>query len=635
MKQFLTALAANFVTIALIILFTFLVIGGIASAIASKAPPEVRTGALLVVDLDRPFSDEPAREETSGFLGKTVLVGEPAQPLRASALAIRAAANDDRISGILIRGSITSDGVRSGFAALREIRAAISEFKTSHKPVHAWLVTPDVSTYYVASAADTITLDPFGSLTFPGLASEQMFLSGLFEKYGVGIQVSRVGRFKSAVEPYTRANMSPENRAQVKSYLGDLWSEVRKAVAESRGIDTLRLQEIVDERGVLLPTDAMDVGLIDRVAYFDVVLDDLQSIANKAGASGKAKTAAKDSARAADLEALLGRPALPQVSLENYASIAVDKARHGAADQAIAVVYAQGTIVDGEGSTEGQLGGDALARDLRKVRTDKKVKAVVLRVNSPGGSVLASERIQRELSLINREKPVVVSMGSLAASGGYWISTASRLIFAEPNTITGSIGVFSIMPNLKVLASRHGITFDTASTGRYAGMMSVTRPRSEAELAVIQHSVDVVYDSFIERVASARKLSQDSVRAIAEGRVWSGQQALRLGLVDSLGSLDTALRSAARMAAITGDYDVREYPRLKTQLELISELIEPSSTPVAEFSSGTAAARSIRKTAGGEVGAVLSDVVRELSDLSAYNDPRGLYARMPYLLRIR
>lgn len=645
MKQFLTALAANFVTIALCVILSFMVIGGIAAAFATSAPPQVRNGSILIVDLDRPFSDETARTEPRGLFDNALLSGATTEPLRAATVAIRSAANDDRISGILIRGSVAGDGTTSGFAALKELREAIIDFKESKKPVHAWLVNPNVSSYYIASAADSVTLDPFGALSFPGLASEQVFLSGLLEKYGIGIQVSRVGRFKSAVEPYTRQNMSPENRAQVMSYLGDLWSEVKSSVSSARGVDTLELQKVVDSQGIMLPPDAQSAHLIDRVAYFDEVLDDLQRISDKATSTdnkpgrtkkGDSTSKADSTTGSSDLDALLGRTKLPQITLADYAPIALAKDKIVGASQVVAIVYAQGEIVDGEGSV-GEIGGTALAREIRKLRTNSKVKAVVLRVNSPGGSVMGSERIQRELNLINKTKPVVVSMSSLAASGGYWISTASRLIFAEPNTITGSIGVFSVMPNIKGLASRFGVTFDTASTGKYAGMMSMARPRSPDELAVLQRSVDVIYDAFIDRVATARNIPADSIRTIAEGRVWSGSQAIKLGLVDSLGNLDNALRSAARLASITGDYEVQEFPRVKTQYEAISEMIDPKPSPVASSATATAtAAKAIKTTLGtGSAGEFVSDMARELSVLSSYNDPRGLYARMPFILRIR
>lgn len=630
MKQFFAALAANLVTIAICVVAGILLVVGVIASAGSTVPTEVRAGSILVVDLDRPLSDQPARAERSSFLDEALSPGSDVLPLRSAVLAIRAAADDDRISGILLRGNVGGGGAQSGFAALRELRAALIAFKASKKPVHAYLVNPDTRTYYVASTATTITLDPFGSLLVPGLASEQVFLTGLFEKYGIGVQVSRVGKFKAAVEPFTRTGMSPENRLQVASYLGDLWSEVKRGIAESRGIDTVALQTIVDDQGILLAPDAAQAKLVDRVAYFDVVLADLQAVAGKrnAGAAAPAPSS-RDSARAADLAMLVDAPALPQVTLDAYAPIAAAKGRMLGASQVVAIVYAEGDIVDGEGG-DGSIGGDALSRELRKLRNNARVKAVVLRVNSPGGSAIASEQIQRELSLISAKKPVVVSMGSLAASGGYWISTASRRIFAEPNTITGSIGVFSLVPNIRGLANKQGITFDTVKTGRYADLFTIARPRSEAELAILQRGTDAVYDAFIARVATARKLSPDSVRAIAEGRVWSGVQALRLGLVDTLGSLDAALKSAASLAKITGDYDVQEYPRPKSPTERITELLEDKPVPVAARADAAIAQLGAR----GPAAALARELTRELAVLLNYNDPRGTYARLPYILLI-
>jgi protease-4 len=286
--------------------------------------------------------------------------------------------------------------------------------------------------------------------------------------------------------------------------------------------------------------------------------------------------------------------------------------------------------VDGEGGAD-QIGGASFTRALRALRTDGEVKAVVLRVNSPGGSAVASEQIQRELSLMAKVKPVIVSMGSLAASGGYWISTAASRIYAEPNTITGSIGVFSLVPNIQALANRQGVTFDTVKTGRYADLFTIAHPRTDAELAVLQRGTDLVYDAFLQRVSSARSLPLDSVRALAEGRVWSGVQAHRLGLVDSLGGLQDAVKAAASRARLTGDYDVREYPRLKTATERLSELVDEKPTPVA--ANVDAAVQQLR--ARGPAAELVRDLTRELGALMAYNDPRGVYARLPFILRVR
>ncbi|MEQ1692870.1 MAG: signal peptide peptidase SppA, partial [Gemmatimonas sp.] len=256
------------------------------------------------------------------------------------------------------------------------------------------------------------------------------------------------------------------------------------------------------------------------------------------------------------------------------------------------------------------------------------VQAVVLRVNSPGGSAIASEKIQRELALIRGTKPVVVSMGTVAASGGYWISTAASRVFAQPNTITGSIGVFALVPNLKGIASKNGITFDTEKTGRYADIFTLTRPRTDDELAILQRGTDAVYAAFIDRVAAARKLSADSVRQIAEGRVWSGTDAMRIGLVDSIGGIDAAIKSAAGLAKVVGDYDIKEYPRSKSTTELLTEMFERKPQPVA-------AVADALLTGSGPAQRMGREVLRQMSALLSYDDPRGVYARMPYVLIVR
>jgi protease IV len=625
MKAFFTAIAANLVTIALCVVGGFILIIGIAAAAGGDKPVTVRKGSVLIVDLDQTFVDKPTATEHRSVLDDALLSGgQNTVPLRSAMIALRAAAGDEDISSVLIRGSINASGYGSGYAAMRELRAAIADFRKSKKPVHAYLVNPETKDYYIASAASVITLDPFGSLLMPGMASEQVFFAGLLEKYGIGVQVSRVGRFKAAVEPFIRKDMSPENRFMTKSYVGEMWSEVKRGVAESRGIDTTALQALVDAQGIILPADAKAAKLIDRVAYFDEVLADLELLAGVKG-SGRADSALK---RGSDAVGALGQPSLPQVSLEDYAPIATARARVIGAKQSVAIVYAEGDIVDGQGDA-GSIGGDGLARELRRVRADAAVKAVVLRINSPGGSAIASEKIQRELALIKRTKPIVVSMGTVAASGGYWISTAATRVFAQPNTITGSIGVFALVPNIKGIAANHGITFDTVKTGKYADIFSLTRPRTADEMAVLQRGTDAVYAAFIDRVSTARHLTPDSVRNIAEGRVWSGTDAMRIGLVDSIGGLDVAVKSAAALAKLTGDYDIREYPRVKSATEILTDMFERKAPPLA--SSITAQMLSGR----GPAQRLGRDVMRQLEVLLSYDDPRGVYARLPFVLTLR
>ncbi|MCC6431575.1 MAG: signal peptide peptidase SppA [Gemmatimonadaceae bacterium] len=645
MKAFFTAIAANLVTIALCVVGGFLLIIGLVAAAAGDKPVTVRKGAILVIDLDQTFVDAPTAADHRSVLDDALLAGGAnTVPLRGAILALREAGTDDNITGVLLRGSINPSGYGSGYAALRELRQAIADFRTSKKPVHAYLVNPETRDYYLASAASVVTLDPFGALTLPGLSSEQVFFAGMLEKYGIGVQVSRVGRFKAAVEPYTRTSMSPENRLQTRLYIDEMWGEVKRGIASSRGIDTTTLQTLVDANGILLPADAKKAGLVDRVAYFDEVLGDLETLAGvrstpadstsrarAAGASDDGKADAKVEATAVtkpDASTLLGLPALPQIALEDYAPIASTRARMFGARQSVAVIYAEGDIVDGQGSP-GSIGGDALSRDLRRVRGDASIKAVVLRVNSPGGSAIASEKIQRELALMQRAKPVVVSMGTVAASGGYWIATAASRVFAQPNTITGSIGVFSLIPNVQQIAAKNGITFDSVKTGRYADIYTLSRPRSDDELAVLQRGTDAIYEAFITRVSTARKLTPDSVRAIAEGRVWSGTDAMRIGLVDSIGGLDAAITSAAALAKLTGDYDIREYPLTKSAAELLSEMFERKPEPLAAL----ATAQALRGR--GPAQRLARDIMQQVGVLLSFDDPRGVYARLPFVLTLR
>jgi len=445
-------------------------------------------------------------------------------------------------------------------------------------------------------------LDPYGMILMPGLASEPMFFAGAFEKYGIGVQVTRVGKYKSFVEPFIRKDMSPENREQVQKLLDDVWGSVVADIAKSRGLTPAAVQATVDAEGLIRPEAAKAGKLVDRIAYRDEVLDDL-----------KAKTGRKGS-----------KDSFKQISLPSYAKTASDRADRGTLSlghtDRIAVVYAEGSIVDGDGDP-GEVGGDKFSRELRRLRLDDSVKAIVLRVNSPGGSVSASEAIQREIRLARKVKPVVVSMGSYAASGGYWISAYSDRIFAEPTTITGSIGVFGIQFDVKKLANDFGVTFDGVKTGKFAGALTITRPKTDEELAVLQRMVDWVYEEFTGKVAEARHLKVDFVKEIAQGRVWSGAEAKKLGLVDEVGDLDTAIKYAATQAKVGSNYRLVEFPRKKELAEAISELIEKMNT-------------NARVSDQGLVAKVTARMQDELKVLQAFNDPQGLYARMPMELSL-
>jgi protease-4 len=570
---------------------------------AERSGSSFEEGSYLVFDLSTNISDAPAAVDFSALGG-----GEDTLQLRTITRALRAAAQDSRIAGLFVTGELTPAAFGSGYAALKEVRRAMMEFRESGKPITAYLTYSTTKSYYLASTATDLVIDPFGIILMPGLASEPVFFAGGLEKYGINVQVTRVGKYKSAVEPFTRRDMSPENREEVQKLLNDLWAGLLADIAPDRGVTPEEIQATVDAEGILRASVAVESRLVDRSAYRDEIYDDLKA---KTGREG-------------------GKEPFKQITLAHYAKVArdvVDISRRKASNSSrtggrgrIAIVYAEGEIVDGEGET-GEVGGSTFSRELRKLRQDANVKAVVLRVNSPGGSASASEVIQREVRLMKKVKPIVVSMGTYAASGGYWISAYADRIFAEPTTITGSIGVFGIQFDVQQLANNVGITFDSVKTGKFADALTVSRPKTEEELAIFQRMVDWIYGEFIDKVAEGRQLPRDLVEGIAQGRVWSGSEAHRIGLVDEMGGLDAAIAYAAGQAGLGPNYRLTEFPRQKELLEAVQEFIS-RVVPRYARSSGVGAS-------------IVERVAAELSVLRSLRDPRGIYARLPVNLSIR
>ena len=573
---------------------------------SEKSSPAVLPGSYLVLDLSTNFSDAPPHLDLAALGGR-----EESLQLRAATRSLRAAATDERITGVYLTGDLNPAGYGSGHAALRELRAALLAFREAGKPVVAYLTFASTRTYYVASAASDLALDPYGMILLPGLAAEPMFFAGAFEKVGINVQVTRAGKYKSAVEPFTRREMSAENREEVRELLQDLWDSLLGEIGTSRGVTAAQVQAVVDQEGLIRAAEALGAKLIDRTAYRDEIYDALKA---KTGRAGSEKPF-KQVTLAAYARQLKPASALP-------APRRVEEVEPGSGKAGrIAIVYAEGEIVDGEGSPD-EIGGARLSRELRKLRQDKNVRAVVLRVNSPGGSAASSEVVQREVRLLRREKPVVVSMGSYAASGGYWISAYADRIFAEPTTITGSIGVFGMQFDVQRLADSLGVTFDRVKTGRFADAMTVSRPKTPEEMAVLQRMVDWIYGEFLAKVAEGRNLPPDKVAAIAQGRVWSGADALAHGLVDELGGLDAALAYAAGKAGLAADYRVVEIPRERELVEAIQELIEKAVPGAARVTAGPL--EELRRR-----------LERELRALAACNDPQGVYARLPFTLSVR
>ena len=595
MKNFITSMLGALVALIIfatgaVLLFVGLIGAMVAMGQKTKAP-EVASGSYLVFDLSTNITDAPPPLDLGDLSGGRTDV----QQLRSITRALDHAASDGKVRGVLLLGNLSPSGLGTGYAALREVRASLQNFRASGKPILAYLEYATTRDYYLASVANQVVIDPYGELIMPGLASEPWFVGGLFEKYGIGVQVARQGKYKSYVESFTRTDMSPESREQLQKLLDDIWGTIVADMSKSRGISGEAIQKTVDAEGIIKPSIALKAGLVDRVAYRDEVIDGLKK---ETGVTSPTES-------------------FKQVQLGAYAKSALSAHSGSFGEGEVAVVYAEGDIVEGEGD-QAEVGGVRFARELRRLRQDPSVKAIVLRVNSPGGSTTAAETIQREMRLARKVKPVVISMGSYAASGGYWISAFGDRIFAEPDTVTGSIGVFGIIPNIQKIANDHGVTFDSVKTGKFAGgLLTVARPRTDEELAVFQKSVDWIYSQFIAKVAEGRKLAPARVEEIAQGRVWSGTDAKGIGLVDEIGGLDAAIKYAAGRAKLGEHYKVVEYPKSRNLSEALAELL------------GKFAPVSLHARSAGLIGEVTGRIESEFGWLRSLNDPKGIYARMP------
>jgi protease IV len=605
MKDFLKYTFASFLGSLLgLMLLGSIGLGGLIVLIALAASsskdsgPQVKDKSVLVLDLSLNITDSKPSRSTGAALEEVLSdEGSDTVTLRTVLDAIDSAKKDPKIIGIYLEGSSNSSS--TGLANLKEVRSALQGFRDNKKPIFAYQMDWNERDYYLGSVANTIAVNPYGALELNGFSSQAMFLTGALEKYGVGVQVTRVGKYKSAVEPFLLKKMSPENRQQTQKLLGDIWGEYLKTVGLNRKLSVPQLQAIADNGGTLMADEALKSKLVDKVVYFDEIATELKKLT---GTDEDNKS-------------------FKQISLKSYAKIAEHK-KSTRADKKnqIAVLYAEGEIVDGEGGVS-QVGGDRISQELRKIREDDDVKAVVLRVNSPGGSVTASEVIGREVVLTAKKKPVIVSMGNLAASGGYWISMGSSKIFAEANTITGSIGVFGMLLNVEKLAANNGLTWDVVKTARYADTNTISRPKNPQELGNIQRIVDRIYDRFVTKVAQSRKLPKNKVQEIAQGRVWSGNAAKQLGLVDEIGGFEDAIKEAAKQAKLGDNWQLEEYPKRRSLEERILEKLSGArvSKPATKLDPLTAEVKKIQE---------------EFAVVKSMNDPQGVYVRLPFNLRI-
>ena len=565
---------------------------------AQDPEPSVKKDSVLLFDLSAEITDSQPASTASDVISEALSGTSSPQTiaLRSALTAIREAAEDDRIVGLYLTSNVRSSGLGSGFATLKEVREALLEFKASGKPIMAYETAWNERDYYLTSTADTIILNPNGILEMNGFKAEALFFGEALDRFGIGISAIRAGQYKSAVEPFLSNERSPEEREQTRQLLTDLWGEFLGATSTDRDLTPTAMQQIADSQALILPEDAVSAGLVDDVMYFDEVLIQLRDLTGEQETEDETES-------------------FRHITLTAYANEVVSASLPVlGSDEQIAVIYAEGNIVAGEGGF-GQIGGDRFARIIRELRADEDVKAIVLRVNSPGGVASASDIIAREIDLASEVKPVVVSMGSLAASGGYLIATYADQIFASPNTITGSIGVFGLFPNFQELANSNGITWDIVKTGEYADIGSISRPPTDAEVAIAQRFVDKVYDDFLTSVSSSRPLSRPELEEIAQGRIWSGTQALEIGLVDEMGGLEQAIEFAAEQAELS-TWDVVEYPRVMSfEEQILEQLLSDYQGHVTQ--SPDPLMNYIRR------------LRFEFETVRSLNDPQGTYSRMP------
>lgn len=540
MKQFFKYVLASITAYVIIFLLFFIVV------IAATAEDEVvvEKNSVLTLTFNYTINDQDVEKPFNLFGGMSPNIGK-AVGLNEILASIEKAKTDPNIKGIFLDLNF----IGAGFAKIEEIREAIIDFKKSKKFVYAYGDYYYENTYYLATAADKIYLNPEGEVLFNGLSANVTFFKNALDKLGVEMQVIRHGKFKGAVEPFILDKLSPENKKQIEEYLKSIMSNLGNKIATSRRLTPERVDEIANKWLAKTTDDALKYGLVDKLIYRDEVLEEIK---NKLGLKNK-KT--KD---------------ISFISLDKYRETLTN--RKGSGKDKIAIVYADGEIVMGKGEKD-QIGSEKFSELIRKLREDDKVKAVVLRINSPGGSAQASDVIWRELELLKAKKTLIVSMAEVAASGGYYIATPADTIVAHPYTLTGSIGVFGLVPNMqKLLNDKLGINYDYVKTGEFSDFGRIDRPLTPAEYQVIQNLVESIYDKFLTRVSKGRSMPKNEVDSIGQGRVWTGEQGKNINLVDVMGGMDKAI-AIAKWKAKLKECRIVEYPQPKSQFEEIIEAI--------------------------------------------------------------
>lgn len=534
MNNFFKFFFASFLALFIFSLIGFLILLGFVSSLSTPEKENVGLKAVLVLDLSRPYAEI---TENNPVLLLASRENFELPTLYDVVRMINRARRDSAVKGILVQCGTNANG----FGASEEIRNALQGFKSAGKFVYAYGAVIPQGAYHVASVADKIYINPVGGVEWKGFSMQSAFLKGTLDKLEIEPQVFYAGKFKSATEPFRETEMTEPNRVQTLELLNDLYNHFLLSVSQNRKIDTAELRRYADQELVQFAGDALQYKLVDGLKYDDEVKEEIKQLL---------KVDKYDK--------------LNLVSFSKY-SKATEFKQTG--KEKIAVIYAQGEIVDGKGERD-RIGSDSYRNMIRRARLDKSIRGIVLRVNSPGGSALASEEIWREIALARKEKPVVVSFGDVSASGGYYLSCGADSIFAQPNTITGSIGVFMLLPNMqKFFNNKLGITFDGVQTTKAEPLTNV-KPLTESQKRYLQAGVDSIYMVFKTRVAEGRKRDINYIDSIAQGRVWSGTRAVQLGLVDRLGGLQDAIACVARMARIS-DYRLREYPEKQTLMEMI------------------------------------------------------------------
>jgi protease-4 len=546
----------------------------------------VKENSVLELSLNQPIRDYEGKDEADPF----ATLFDEGQGLDEILHTIEVAKNDDKIKGI----SMTTGFLQAGMAQTQEIRRALSDFKSEGKFIYSHADFYTQKNYYLASTADKLYLNPQGAMDFKGLASEVLYYKDLQEKTGIKMEVIRHGKYKSAVEPYLSNEMSDANRSQIKELITSLWNSMLTDISSSRGMSISDLNTIADTLGGRTPELAVASGLIDETIYFDEYESRLKENLNIA----------------VDED-------VNYVDFEDYVKVASKKTLKKGVDK-IAVIYAQGEILYGEGGKE-FIGQGVINKALKKARENKNVKAIVMRVNSPGGSALVSDIIWREIELTKEIKPVVVSFGNVAASGGYYIAAGADKIFAEPTTITGSIGVFGTVPNINELAADIGVNAEQVGTNKNSVDYSLFEPMTDTFRNQVQEGIEHTYDTFLQRVAAGRNMTVAEVDSIAQGRVWSGVDAKDLGLVDEIGNLDDAIAAAAEMVDLES-YGVRKYPKYKSDFERLMEDFGGAKAKIGE--------NIIKEELGNEA----FQVLKEFKQLS---QQKGIQARMTFNLNIK